>query len=60
MTIADFCLASFIFNMIKNEMSPLHALFSPLMHDYPHFASYAERLEHEMKHHLEKRPKHLF
>ena len=37
LTIADFSLASFIFNMIRNEQSPLHSALEPIMMKYPNF-----------------------
>ena len=59
-TIADFCLASFIFNHVKNDLSPLHDILMPLLHDLPHFSAYIERLAEEQHDHLEKRPKNMF
>ena len=37
LTIADFSLVSFIFNMIKNEQSPMYSTLEPIMMKYPNF-----------------------
>ena len=60
LTIADFCMASFIFNMLKNEMSPLSTILGPLLDEFPRFAAYAQRLGAELSSHIDSRPKHFF
>ena len=47
LTIADFCLAALIFNILKNQKggSPFSALLEPVLADYPKFNAYAINLE---------------
>lgn len=47
MSIADFCLASFIFNIMKNNKSPFYALLSAKVDKYPHFGAYEKRMRQE-------------
>uniref|UniRef100_A0A7S3HWL3 GST C-terminal domain-containing protein n=1 Tax=Favella ehrenbergii TaxID=182087 RepID=A0A7S3HWL3_9SPIT len=57
MTIADFCLASFVFNTLKNELSPIQPVLSPMLLKFPLFTAYTKRLEKEVSAHIERRPK---
>ena len=60
MTIVDFSMACLLFNILKNEQGPLHALCSQMLLEYPYFGAYAKRLESELKSHLTARPKYVF
>ena len=44
LTIADFCLSALIFNYLRNDLSPAHSYFSPMMNEVPLFCAYADRL----------------
>lgn len=60
LTIADFVAASFIFNILRNELSPLKPVLEPLMDQFPHFDGYSKRLKFELNKHLSKRaPAHF-
>ena len=48
LTIDDFCLASFISNILKNDISPYSAAFSPILLEYPHFGAYSKRILSEL------------
>ena len=60
MTIADFALASFTFNILKNELGPCQQLCSDKLSEYPAFRAYSMRLGHELKDYLDSRPKYPF
>ena len=54
-SIADFCMASFLFNFLKNDMNPLSAAYANLLLEFPSFGAYSKRLESEMANHLKTR-----
>ena len=56
-TIADFCLAALIFNILKNQKggSPFSAVLEPVLAEYPKFTAYATNLETVLKPHLSTR-----
>ena len=60
MTIADFVLACLLFNIMKNEQSPVFQLCKPVLLEYPNFGAYSKRLESELSDHLNSRPKYPF
>ncbi len=55
MSIADFCLACLIFNILKNENGPFQSQVAPLLLEFPHFGAYSKRLHSELKDHLDNR-----
>jgi len=54
-TIADFVVASFTFNILLNPQNPLKPILEPILLEYPHFDGYYKRLRNETKKHLDKR-----
>ena len=56
MTIADFAMSSFLFNIMKNDHGPFSASCSAMLLEYPHIGAYSKRLESELKSHLTNRP----
>ena len=47
LTIADICLASFAFNVLKNETGPFHESFAPMLITFPYFGAYIKRMQTE-------------
>ena len=60
LTIADFCLASFIFNILKNDIGPFKAAFNPLFLEFPLVGAYSHRLQTELAKHLNTREQKFF
>ena len=55
LTIADFVLASVIFNIIDNPNSEFTFILAEKLDEFPRFNSYAERLRTELASHLDSR-----
>ena len=57
LTIADFCLAALVFNILKNQKggSPFSTLLEPVLAEYPKFTAYATNLGNVLKPHLSTR-----
>ena len=60
LTIADFVLACLLFNIMKNEQSPVFQLCKPVLLEYPNFGAYSKRLESELSNYLNNREKYPF
>ncbi len=58
LTIADFSVASFTFNVLKNEQGGFFLAAAPLLLEFPNFHAYVKRLESELSKHLTTRPKY--
>ena len=57
LTIADFSLAALVFNILKNEMFPMHAAVAPVLLEFPMFGAYTIRLQNALSKHLNAREK---
>ena len=55
LTIADFVIASVIFNIIDNPQSEFTFILAEKLDEFPRFNSYAERLRAELADHLDTR-----
>ena len=58
LTIVDFCLASFAFNILKNENGPFEAAFSNVAMCYPFFGAYIKRMQTEFAIQLQSRSRY--
>ena len=58
LTIADFVLASLTFNILKNELNPVHALCKSKLIQFPQFGAYTHRLRTQLANYLDNRPKY--
>jgi len=54
-SIADFALASLVFNIMKNENGPFYAASQELLLRNSFFGAYTKRLGNELSSHLSKR-----
>jgi hypothetical protein len=57
MNIADFTLASFIFNIWKNDIGKFKDAIAPALVGFPHIDDYSKRLQTELASHLNTRVK---
>lgn len=57
MTIADFSMASFLFNCVANENNPYSAQFTDYLLEFPMLGAYSKRLHAEVKNYLDTRAK---
>ena len=60
LTIADFVLASVIFNIIDNPNSEFTYILAEKLDDFPRFNAYAQRLRTELSEHLDTRQQYPF
>ena len=60
MCIADFILASFIFNICKNNIGVFKDALALVLSNFPNIDAYSYRLKSELSRHLSTRPSYIF